>query len=94
MKVTVDTRDPRWIATNDSMWSLWSDVVEYGLVTRRVLFTITYLGRTHVAFGGGPMRWKVTDHRYFPDSRLPQTEFHDPDEAKAWVNAIIRLEGT
>ena len=58
--------------TNDSKWSLWSDVEEYGYTTRRVIVTIEYVGR---------------------ECRMPQTEFGDPDEAKAWVNAIVRLEG-
>lgn len=94
MTVTVDPQGCRWVQTNDNKWSLWSDVEEYGYTTRRVIFTIEYVGRERVAFGGGPMRWRVTDRHPLAECRMPQTEFGDLDEAKAWVNAIVRLEGT
>ena len=74
----------RWI-THDGGFT-------YKLITdRRLRYSITYLGRTQVAFGGGRMRWKVQNHR---DVEGPNDipEFHDLDEAKAWVLAIITLE--
>lgn len=57
----------------------------------RYSHSITYLGRTQVAFGGGRMRWKVQDHRNVEGPNdIP--EFPNLDEAKAWVLAITTLE--
>jgi hypothetical protein len=61
------------------------------IIDRRLRYSITYLGRTHVAFGGGPMRWKVQDHKAVEGANdIP--EFLGLDEAKAWVDAVVRLD--
>lgn len=73
-----------WSSNHDG--SVWKLVVD-----RRLRYSITYLGRTQVAFGGGQMRWKVQNHRNVEGPNdIP--EFHDLDEAKAWVLAINTLE--
>ena len=58
----------------------------------RKMFDVTYMGRTLVAFGGGRMRWKIQDRRYWIDNPEDIPEFNDLDEAKAWVLSIITLE--
>lgn len=58
------------------------------VVNRRLRYSITYLGRGR---GGGPMRWKVQDHKDVEGTNdIP--EFSSLDEAKAWAEAIITLE--
>lgn len=65
------------------------DVVKL-FIDRKLRYSITYLGRTHVAFGGGPMRWKVQDHSNVEGlNDIP--EFHDIEQAKAWVDTVVRL---
>lgn len=82
----------KWVVTSDHTWALWADVCDaYGYTKRRILFVIAYVGRKHVAFGGGPMRWQVSDLRPY-QVRLPATEFNDLEAAKAWATAIARLE--
>ena len=76
---------PHWTSNHDG--STWKLVID-----RRLRYSITYLGRTQVAFGGGQMRWKVLDHRRYVESLNDIPEFHDLDEAKAWVLAINTLE--
>jgi hypothetical protein len=62
------------------------------LSIRRRLFEIQYLGRTQVAFGGGHERWKVYDRRYWIDDPASIPEFKHIHEAKAWVDAVVRLD--
>jgi len=70
----------RWLTTDDG--ATWKLVID-----RRLWYSITYLGRGR---GGGPMRWKVQDHRQVEGlNDLP--EFDDLDKAKAWVMALVRL---
>jgi hypothetical protein len=59
---------------------------------RRRLFELQYLGRTQVAFGGGHERWKVYDRRYWVDEPQDIPEFKHVHEAKAWVEAVVRLD--
>jgi hypothetical protein len=75
------------------VWTLHGNVSDGNLgYARRKLFDIAYLGRTHVAFGGGHMRWQVYDRRYWVDEYLEQIpEFPDVEEAKAWVDTVVRL---
>ena len=69
-----------WITADDG--ATWKLVVD-----RRLRFSITYLGRGR---GGGPMRWKVQDHRQV-ESVTDIPEFNDLAKAKAWVTALVRL---
>jgi hypothetical protein len=62
------------------------------LAIRRKLFELQYLGRTRVAFGGGHERWKVYDRRYWVDDPQDIPEFKHVHEAKAWVDAVVRLD--
>ena len=76
----------RW--TTNANLDVWKLVID-----RRLRYSITYLGRTQVAFGGGLMRWKIQHHHYIEGPNdIP--EFNDLEEAKAWVLAIIKLENT
>jgi hypothetical protein len=59
---------------------------------RRKLFDLMYLGRTQVAFGGRHDRYRVIDRRYWVDNPQDIPEFLDLDEAKAWVDAVVRLD--
>ena len=90
MKVT----DLRWHTTDQgATWTLYG-AVDNGarLLGDRKLFDILYLGRTHVAFGGGHMRWQVYDLRHWADSYLERIpEFKHIHEAKAWVDTTVRL---
>jgi hypothetical protein len=91
MKIT----DLDW-HTNDegATWTLHGNVQDLysPLLSRRKLFDVVYLGRTRVAFGGGHMRWQVYDRRYWVDDYLEQIpEFKHIHEAKAWVDAVVRL---
>lgn len=58
----------------------------------RKMFDVTYMGRTQVAFVGGRMRWKIQDRRYWIDNPEDIPEFAHVHEAKAWVDAVVRLE--
>jgi hypothetical protein len=73
----------RWHPLNEGQtWKL--------VVDRRLRASISFLGRTQVAFGGGQMRWKVQHHGDMENVRdLP--EFDDLDKAKAWALALARL---
>ena len=88
MKVT----DLKWHTRDDGeTWSLSGDYkgVDAAGVVRR-LFEIKYLGR-----GRGPhglMRWKVYDRRYWIDDPADIPEFEHVHEAKAWVEAVVRLD--
>ncbi len=62
------------------------------LWVRRKLFDVMYMGRTQVAFGGGRERWQVYDRRYWIDDPEHIPEFAHVHEAKAWVDAVVRLE--
>ena len=72
-----------WLSLNDGQtWRL--------VVDRRLRASISYLGRTQVAFGGGRMRWKVDYHKDVQDvNDIP--EFDDVDKAKAWAIALARM---
>lgn len=78
------TDSHRWMEhQGGAVWKL--------VINRRLRYSITYLGRTRVAFGGGHMRWKVQDHSIVEGTNdIP--EFSNLDEAKAWVTSIITLE--
>lgn len=88
-----------WVGNNrkdggSDVWTLHGvvRVANSPPLVQRKLFDIAYLGRTRVAFGGGHMRWQVYDRRYWVDDYLEHTpEFHSLDEAKAWVETIVRL---
>lgn len=56
------------------------------------LYDVMYMGRTQVAFGGGRERWQVYDRRYWIDDPEHIPEFAHSYEAKAWVDAVVRLE--
>ena len=71
---------------NDGLIEVWKLFID-----RRLQYSITYLGRTRVAFGGGHMRWKVQDHKDV-EGHNDIPEFNSLDEAKAWVTSIITLE--
>lgn len=85
-----------WRTDNDGeTWILGGRVIDQNtgpLEIRRKLFEIQYLGRTQVAFGGGHMRWKVYDRRYWIDDPQDIPEFKHVHEAKAWVEAVVRLD--
>ena len=84
-----------WRTDNDGeTWILGGLVTDPGnrglLDIRRKLFEIKYLGR-----GRGPhglMRWKVYDKRYWVDNPQDIPEFEHVHEAKAWVEAVVRLD--
>ena len=92
--MSVTTYNHSWAPSGGGVDRLWGNVIEHGHVTRRVLFTVQYEGRDHVAFGGGRERWRATDHRYYLPKPNEPTTFSSIDEAKAWVGAVLRLEGT
>jgi hypothetical protein len=78
----------KWVGNErkDGGTDVWKLIID-----RRLRYSITYLGRTRAAFGGGHMRWKVQDHSIVEGPNdIP--EFSDLDEAKAWVLTIITLE--
>jgi hypothetical protein len=82
------SRTFNWVGKerNDGGIDVWKLFID-----RRLAYSITYLGRTRVAFGGGHMRWKVQDHSTVEGPNdIP--EFNDLDEAKAWVEAVVRLD--
>ena len=83
-----------WRTDNDGeTWILGAYVSgSDNLRIRRRLFEIQYLGRTQVAFGGGHMRWKVYDLRYWIADPADIPEFQHVHEAKAWVDAVVRLD--
>jgi hypothetical protein len=93
MKIT----ELNWRTDNDGeTWILGGLVTDPGnrgwLDIRRKLFELQYLGRTQVAFGGGHERWKVYDRRYWIDDPADIPEFKHVHEAKAWVEAVVRLD--
>ena len=92
MKIT----DLNWRTDNDGeTWILGGQVIDHSrdvLDIRRKLFELQYLGRTQVAFGGGHERWKVYDRRYWVDAPADIPEFNLVHEAKAWVEAVVRLD--
>lgn len=83
-----------WKTTNDGeTWTLTGFVSGSDNQFRlRKLFDVMYMGRTQVAFGGGRMRWKVQDRRYWVKDPEDIPEFAHVHEAKAWVDAVVRLE--
>jgi hypothetical protein len=88
MKVT----DLKWHTRDDGeTWTLSGDYVGVDAAGKlRRLFEIQYLGR-----GRGPhglMRWKVYDRRYWVDDPADIPEFNLVHEAKAWVEAVVRLD--
>jgi len=90
MKVT----DLKWHTRDDgATWTLSGDYVGVDAAGKlRRLFEIQYLGRTQVAFGGGHMRWKAYDRRYWVEDQGDIPEFKHVHEAKAWVEAVVRLD--
>jgi hypothetical protein len=93
MKVT----DLEWHTRDDGeTWSLVGCVTQPQKTakTARRLFEIQYLGRGRGPRGlmRGLMRWKVYDRRYWIDDPADIPEFLDLDEAKAWVEAVVRLD--
>jgi len=92
MKIT----ELNWRTSNDGKtWTLTGYVnptSDSRTITTRRLFEILYLGRTQVAFGGGHERWKVYDRRYWIDDPASIPEFKQIHEAKAWVDAVVRLD--
>lgn len=83
-----------WRTDNDGeTWILGGRVIDQNtgpLEIRRRLFEIKYLGR-----GRGPrglMRWKVYDKRYWVEDQGDIPEFNHVHEAKAWVEAVVRLD--
>jgi hypothetical protein len=81
-----------WHTRDDgATWTLSGDYVGVDAAgTLRRLFEIQYLGR-----GRGPhglMRWKVYDRRYWIDDPQDIPEFKHVHEAKAWVDAVVRLD--
>ena len=91
MKVT----DLKWHTRDDGeTWTLSGDYKgEAGFCINRRMFELQYLGRTKgVSWGERKMRWKAHDRRYWVDSPQDIPEFLDLDEAKAWVDAVVRLD--
>jgi hypothetical protein len=90
----VKTTELKWRTDNDGeTWVL--DAYVSGsekLRIRRRLFELQYLGRTRVAFGGGYERWQVYDRRYWIDDPADIPEFKHVHEAKAWVEAVVRID--
>jgi hypothetical protein len=83
--------DLKWSTHDDgATWALRGDYkgIDAAGVVRR-LFEIQYLGRGR---GGGPQRWKVYDRRYWVDDPQDIPEFAHVHEAKAWVEAVVRLD--
>lgn len=83
--------DLKWHTRDDGeTWALSGDYkgLDAAGVVRR-LFEVKYLGRGR---GGGPLRWKVTDRRYWIDNPEDIPEFAHVHEAKAWVDTVVRLE--
>jgi hypothetical protein len=90
MKIT----ELNWRTSDDGETWILSGYVTTTVRTRalRRLFELQYLGRTRVAFGGGHERWKVYDRRYWIDDPQDIPEFNFVHEAKAWVEAVVRLD--
>lgn len=90
MKVT----ELKWHTRDDGeTWTLSGDCKgSDAIIVNRRLFDVIYMGRTQVAFGGGRMRWKVQDRRYWIEDPEDIPEFAHVHEAKAWVETIITLE--
>ena len=90
MKIT----ELNWRTSDDGETWILSGYVTTTERTRalRRLFELQYLGRTQVAFGGGHERWKVYDLRYWIDDPADIPEFKHIHEAKAWAEAVIRLD--
>lgn len=75
----------KWVGKerNDGHIEVWKLFID-----RQLAYSITYLGRHR---GFGPMRWKVQDHGNVEGPNdIP--EFNDLDEAKAWVETVVRLD--
>jgi hypothetical protein len=83
-----------WKTTNDGeTWTLTGFVLGSDNQFRlRKLFDVMYMGRTQVAFGGAYMRWRVQDRRFWVKYPEAIPEFAHIYEAKAWVDAVVRLE--
>jgi hypothetical protein len=75
----VKVTDLKWHTRDDGeTWTLSGDCKgSDAIIVNRKLFEIAYLGRGR---GGGRMRWKIQDRRYWVD--IP--EFAHVHEAKAW----------
>jgi hypothetical protein len=77
----------KWVGNErkDGGTDVWKLVID-----RRLRYSITYLGRAGRGCMG-PMRWKVQDHK---DVEGPNDipEFNDLNEAKAWVETVVRLD--
>ena len=87
MKIT----DLKWHTRDDGeTWALSGNYVGPDAAGKvRDMFVIRYLGRGR---GGGPMRWKVYERRYWIDNPEDIPEFAHVHEAKAWVETVVRLE--
>lgn len=83
-----------WKTTNDGeTWTLTGFVSGADNQFRlRKLFDVMYMGRTRVAFGGDRERWMVQDRRFWVEDPEYMPEFAHVHEAKAWVDAVVRLE--
>jgi hypothetical protein len=82
-----------WTGNDGETWFLGGFVLgSDNKWVRRRLFEIQYLGRTQVAFGGGHEQWKVYDRRYWVDDSQDIPGFAYVHEAKAWVEAVVRLD--
>lgn len=79
---------------NGRCWTLTGCVKPPGglFISRRKLFDVLFLGRTQVAFGGGVERWRAYDRRYWVAGSVDLSEVSSLEEAKAWVDAVVRLE--
>jgi hypothetical protein len=85
--------DLKWhTRDNGETWALSGDYKGEDAAGKvRDMFVIRYLGRTQVAFGGGHERWKAYDRRYWVEDQ-EEHEFAHVHEAKAWVEAVVRLD--
>jgi hypothetical protein len=79
----------KWVGNErkDGGTDVWKLIID-----RRLRYSITYLGRTRAAnWADTKMRWKVQNHSIVEFAEdIP--EFFDLDEAKAWVEAVVRLD--
>jgi hypothetical protein len=80
----------KWVQHDEGKWFYKATVYNHPRVP---VFAVVYLGRTQVAFGGGSEVWRTQDLRPWVAEAAPWQEFASLDEAKAWVQVIVRMEG-